>query len=112
MAGFHPADPGSSPGYGTSWISESPASKHSILPCWRSWIARTPSKREVTGSSPVQGISGPVVQWLTRLTLNQLTGVQFPAGPYQLFGSANASEKVEQKKFVVVEKLLFPFLQQ
>ncbi len=25
-------------------------------PCWRSWIARTPSKREVAGSSPAQGI--------------------------------------------------------
>ncbi len=55
MAGFHPADPGSSPGYGISWISESPAAKHSTLPCWRNRIARTPSKRKVAGSSPVQG---------------------------------------------------------
>ena len=39
IAGFHPADPGSSPGVGN-------------LPHWRNWIAHQTSNLGVVGSSP------------------------------------------------------------
>ena len=39
IAGFHPADPGSSPGVGMS--------------VWRNWIARQTSNLKVAGSNPV-----------------------------------------------------------
>ena len=39
IAGFHPADPGSSPGVGN-------------FPHWRNWIAHQTSNLGVVGSSP------------------------------------------------------------
>ena len=39
IAGFHPADPGASPGVGMS--------------VWRNWIARQTSNLKVAGSNPV-----------------------------------------------------------
>ena len=46
IAGFHPADPGSSPGVG---IGESFSPKS----VWRNWIARQTSNLKVAGSNPV-----------------------------------------------------------
>ena len=48
IAGFHPADPGSSPGVGIVLLG--------TLPPWRNWIARKTSNLEVAGSNPVGGI--------------------------------------------------------
>ena len=42
IAGFHPADPGSSPGVGMS--------------VWRNWIAHQTSNLGVAGSNPVMDI--------------------------------------------------------
>ena len=77
IAGFHPADPGSSPGVGNchsssvgqsarlltvwSWVQVPPVTKtcqslNDFMPHWRNWIARQTSNLKVVGSSPTWGI--------------------------------------------------------
>jgi len=54
---FQARGPGSIPGRSTiiNNINNISSGDYSPLPYWRNWIAHSPSKREVVGSSPTWG---------------------------------------------------------